>query len=181
MLTFKGVMTLSATTYAHSALIRRPDQEQSYFGCMFLTIPFGSGWLLSCHTERTLLAAVTLLYWHALDPMQCWLHVESFLNTGECHMTLKYTFRPQLPYTYLRKHTCSSSCTHTSSPHDLPFSQRGVQSYAICLMLLASDNVALATAVLGYRHFVNPQTYSSQMAFLTHSAPVSLVQIYPTQ
>ena len=70
---------------------------------------------------------------------------------------------------------------HTSSPHDLPFSQRGVQSYAICLMLLASDNVMLVTAVLGYRHFVNPQTYSSQMAFSTHSAPVSLVQTYPTQ
>jgi len=70
---------------------------------------------------------------------------------------------------------------HIFSPHDLPFSQRGVQSYACHLKLLVLDNVLLASAVLGYRHFVSPQTYSLQMAFSTHSAPVSLVQAYPTQ
>ena len=72
---------------------------------------------------------------------------------------------------------------HVSNPRDLPFSQRGVQVYAYAchLMLYVLDNVLLATAVLGYRQFDSPQTYSLQMAFSTHGALVSPVQIYPTQ
>jgi len=57
----------------------------------------------------------------------------------------------------------------------------GVQLYACHLMLHASNDLLLASAVLGYRQFVSPQTYSLRMAFSTHGAPVSLVQTYPTQ